>query len=137
MPSFLPFARLYRIYWPLALASLYTTYSVGRVSCIDPFRIPANLSRYFNISGLGGLQCAFLIAFKQLVPEHTVTLFRSPIKIRVKVLLFQGRSLIVALPRTVPVHRSLDSTLPRNVRILTISPHHLHDSLDLPPLLQT
>lgn len=41
--------------------------------------------RFMNISGLGGLQCAFLIAFKQLVPEHTVTLFRSPLKIRVKV----------------------------------------------------
>ena len=38
-----------------------------------------------DISGLAGLQCSYLIAFKQLVPEHTVTLFRSPLKIRVKV----------------------------------------------------
>lgn len=43
------------------------------------------ISRFMNISGLAGLQCAFLIAFKQLVPEHTVTLFRSPLKMRVKV----------------------------------------------------
>src|SRR5271154_4429247 len=44
-----------------------------------------NSCRFMNISGLGGLQSAYLIAFKQLVPEHTVTLFRSPIKLRVKV----------------------------------------------------
>ncbi|KAL9001305.1 MAG: hypothetical protein Q9169_000196 [Polycauliona sp. 2 TL-2023] len=36
------------------------------------------------IQGSVALQGAFLVAFKQLVPEHTVTLLRGAIKIRVK-----------------------------------------------------
>ncbi|KAL8718709.1 MAG: hypothetical protein Q9225_004190 [Loekoesia sp. 1 TL-2023] len=36
------------------------------------------------IQGSVALQAAFLIAFKQLVPEHTVTILRGAIKIRVK-----------------------------------------------------
>ncbi|KAF1808829.1 DUF1751-domain-containing protein [Eremomyces bilateralis CBS 781.70] len=37
-----------------------------------------------TISGTAALQAAFLVAFKQLVPEHTVSLFRSLLRIRVK-----------------------------------------------------
>ncbi|PNS16700.1 hypothetical protein CAC42_4664 [Sphaceloma murrayae] len=37
-----------------------------------------------TIHGAIGLEAAFLVAFKQLVPEHTVSLFRSFIRIRVK-----------------------------------------------------
>lgn len=37
-----------------------------------------------NICGGTALQAGFLVAFKQLVPEHTVTLFRGILKIRVK-----------------------------------------------------
>ena len=36
------------------------------------------------IQGSVALQAAFLVAFKQLVPEHTVTIFKGAIKIRVK-----------------------------------------------------
>lgn len=37
-----------------------------------------------TIHGAIGLEAAFLVAFKQLVPEHTVSLFKSLIRIRVK-----------------------------------------------------
>ncbi|THV98573.1 DUF1751-domain-containing protein [Aureobasidium pullulans] len=36
------------------------------------------------INGNVSLEAAFLVAFKQLVPEHTVSLFRATIRIRVK-----------------------------------------------------
>ncbi|KAI4761524.1 DUF1751-domain-containing protein [Aureobasidium sp. EXF-3400] len=36
------------------------------------------------INGNVALEAAFLVAFKQLVPEHTVSLFRASIRIRVK-----------------------------------------------------
>lgn len=36
------------------------------------------------INGNVALEAAFLVAFKQLVPEHTVSLFRAAIRIRVK-----------------------------------------------------
>ena len=36
------------------------------------------------VSGGVSLQAAFLVAFKQLVPEHTVTIFKGMIKMRVK-----------------------------------------------------
>lgn len=36
------------------------------------------------ISGGTALLTSFLVSFKQLVPEHTVTLFRSPLSLRVK-----------------------------------------------------
>lgn len=36
------------------------------------------------IQGSVALQAAFLVAFKQLVPEHTVTILRGAVKIRVK-----------------------------------------------------
>jgi len=36
------------------------------------------------INGALALEAAFLVAFKQLVPEHTVSLFKSAIRIRVK-----------------------------------------------------
>lgn len=94
--------------------------------------------RFLNISGLGGLQSAFLIAFKQLVPEHTVTLFRSPIKMRVKVRTpLSGNSLTTALPRIISVRSSLVSTLPRDIRIIFTSPYRLPRLLDLSPLLQS
>jgi membrane associated rhomboid family serine protease len=38
-----------------------------------------------TICGGVGLQAGFLVAFKQLVPEHTVTIAKGMIKIRVKV----------------------------------------------------
>ncbi|GAB7337116.1 hypothetical protein MBLNU457_g2514t1 [Dothideomycetes sp. NU457] len=37
-----------------------------------------------SINGALALEAAFLVAFKQLVPEHTVSLFKSAIRIRVK-----------------------------------------------------
>ena len=46
---------------------------------------PNNLSpRYTYIQGSVALQGAFLVAFKQLVPEHTVTILKGVVKIRVK-----------------------------------------------------
>ncbi|ORY80906.1 eukaryotic integral membrane protein-domain-containing protein [Protomyces lactucae-debilis] len=39
---------------------------------------------HYAIYGSSGLQAAILVAFKQLVPEHTVTLFKDRIKIRVR-----------------------------------------------------
>lgn len=41
-------------------------------------------SRSTSISGGIAIQAGFLVSFKQLVPEHTVSLFRSLIRIRVK-----------------------------------------------------
>ncbi|KAF3490544.1 uncharacterized protein GIQ15_00061 [Arthroderma uncinatum] len=41
----------------------------------------------FSMKGVGGgiaVQSAFLVAFKQLVPEHTVTILRGLVKVRVK-----------------------------------------------------
>lgn len=41
----------------------------------------------FSMKGIGGgiaVQSSFLVAFKQLVPEHTVTILRGLVKIRVK-----------------------------------------------------
>jgi|SRR5271170_1842064 len=94
--------------------------------------------RYLNISGLGGLQSAFLIAFKQLVPEHTVTLFRSPIKMRVKVhALLSQNFLTTALPRIISIRSSLVSTLPRDIRVIFASAYRLPRLVDLSPLLQT
>lgn len=40
--------------------------------------------RSTTINGALAVEAAFLVAFKQLVPEHTVSLFRSLIRIRVK-----------------------------------------------------
>ena len=42
------------------------------------------LSSWATIQGSVALQGAFLVAFKQLVPEHTVTILKGIIKIRVK-----------------------------------------------------
>ena len=83
MPNLSPYARLSQIFLDLASAWYYTISPPISVCCM----LFLFLSDYrsINISGLAGLQCAYLIAFKQLVPEHTVTLLRSPIKIRVKV----------------------------------------------------
>ena len=41
-------------------------------------------SRWARIQGSVSLQGAFLVAFKQLVPEHTVTILKGIFKIRVK-----------------------------------------------------
>jgi hypothetical protein len=40
--------------------------------------------RFTTICGGVALQAGFLVAFKQLVPEHTVTLFKGIVKVRVK-----------------------------------------------------
>lgn len=42
------------------------------------------VARSTTIHGAIGLEAAFIVAFKQLVPEHTVSLFNSVIRIRVK-----------------------------------------------------
>jgi hypothetical protein len=84
MRSFLLYVLLVRIYWLLLLVCLDTISLDTQVSCTSLLFDDSN-ARFINLSGLGGLQCAFLIAFKQLVPEHTVSFVRSPIKIRVKV----------------------------------------------------
>lgn len=39
---------------------------------------------FITICGGVGIQAAFLVAFKQMVPEHTVILFRGIVKMRVK-----------------------------------------------------
>ena len=44
----------------------------------------ADTTRNTIINGNVALEAAFLVAFKQLVPEHTVSLFRASIRIRVK-----------------------------------------------------
>lgn len=41
-------------------------------------------NRFTAICGGVALQAGFLVAFKQLVPEHTVTLFKGVVKVRVK-----------------------------------------------------
>ncbi|KAK9464882.1 eukaryotic integral membrane protein-domain-containing protein [Lipomyces arxii] len=52
---------------------------------IVAFVITKNANYQFTtISGGLALQSGFLVAFKQLVPEHTIVLFRGIIKIRVK-----------------------------------------------------
>ncbi|RPA97107.1 DUF1751-domain-containing protein [Choiromyces venosus 120613-1] len=49
------------------------------------FALTGNTERSFaTICGGVAAQSAFLVAFKQLVPEHTVTLFKGLLKIRVK-----------------------------------------------------
>lgn len=49
------------------------------------FAITGNVVRSFTtICGGVALQAGFLVAFKQLVPEHTVTVFKGIVKIRVK-----------------------------------------------------
>lgn len=49
------------------------------------YTLTGNSSRASTtIHGAIGLEAAFLVAFKQLVPEHTVSLFKSLIRIRVK-----------------------------------------------------
>ncbi|KAF8252293.1 DUF1751-domain-containing protein [Wilcoxina mikolae CBS 423.85] len=49
------------------------------------FAITGNVVRSFStICGGVALQAGFLVALKQLVPEHTVTLFRGIVKVRVK-----------------------------------------------------
>lgn len=78
------FVPWFLIYLPLELVCCVIIYSDGQGCCRSSSGVEVN-GRFMNISGLAGLQCAFLIAFKQLVPEHTVTLFRSPLKMRVKV----------------------------------------------------
>jgi len=84
MSSFLRCVLLFPIYLLVELVCWDTIYLDMPVYCASSVAGRTN-GRFMNISGLAGLQCAFLIAFKQLVPEHTVTLFRSPLKIRVKV----------------------------------------------------
>lgn len=45
-----------------------------------------------SIHGGVAIQAGFLVAFKQLVPEHTVTIAKGIIKIRVKVCAVLGMS---------------------------------------------
>ncbi|KAL7270005.1 hypothetical protein RUND412_007300 [Rhizina undulata] len=53
--------------------------------CIAAFAVTGDVNWSFTpISGATALQAGFLVSFKQLVPEHTVTLFRTLIKLRVK-----------------------------------------------------
>ncbi|TKX20521.1 eukaryotic integral membrane protein [Elsinoe australis] len=58
----------------LSFITYWIWYSVGR----------NEVRAKTTIHGAIGLEAAFLVAFKQLVPEHTVSLFRSLIRIRVK-----------------------------------------------------
>lgn len=46
--------------------------------------LPNSMCSWATIQGSVALQGAFLVAFKQLVPEHTVTVLKGIIKIRVK-----------------------------------------------------
>ncbi|KAI5800019.1 eukaryotic integral membrane protein-domain-containing protein [Geopyxis carbonaria] len=49
------------------------------------FAITGNYIKSFTtICGANALQAGFLVAFKQLVPEYTVTIFKGIVKIRVK-----------------------------------------------------
>ncbi|KAF3910542.1 hypothetical protein ABW21_db0201151 [Orbilia brochopaga] len=58
---------------------------VGLVVYVIWYAVSGNVERNFtSISGGAAFQAGFLVAFKQLVPEHTVTLFKGIIKMRVK-----------------------------------------------------
>lgn len=58
---------------------------MGCISFISPGSLTDILrDRLAYIQGSVALQGAFLVAFKQLVPEHTVTILKGVIKIRVK-----------------------------------------------------
>jgi len=82
VPNLLAFGACVLMYYAFGSASvLYFPHSRRQTD-----------DRFMNISGLAGLQIAYLIAFKQLVPERTVTLFRSPLKMRVKVPLTHART---------------------------------------------
>ncbi|KAK6359382.1 hypothetical protein TWF696_000542 [Orbilia brochopaga] len=59
--------------------------AVGLVVYVIWYAVSGNVERNFtSISGGAAFQAGFLVAFKQLVPEHTVTLFKGIIKMRVK-----------------------------------------------------
>ncbi|KAI4187682.1 MAG: hypothetical protein LQ346_005452 [Caloplaca aetnensis] len=65
-----PISRAYHVHEPPPLSS--------SEAVADP------LPSFIVIQGSVALQGAFLVAFKQLVPEHTVTILRGAVKIRVK-----------------------------------------------------
>jgi hypothetical protein len=131
MSSFWQFARLFRIVSPLELALYYIISLHLRGSCKSHHDFSHD--RLLNISGMAGLQMAFLIAFKQLVPEHTVTFFRSPLKMRVKVHHF--RLLTTAFSRDIFIRRSMVSAIYRGVCIIITSPHCVPGIMDLPSFL--
>lgn len=63
--------------------------SLTQTDCIDSCAAPAtdssiSLVSLTQICGGVSLQAAFLVAFKQLVPEHTVALLKGIVKMRVK-----------------------------------------------------
>ncbi|KAG8405335.1 hypothetical protein J3458_021996 [Metarhizium acridum] len=79
-----------------------------------------------TISGGISIQIAFLVAFSQLIPAHTVTLFRGIVSLKV--------------PRfPAPLHRHRDSPIP-DASALESSPVAGHiwlpRELDIPPVLQ-
>lgn len=58
---------------------------LDRKALLDPAGSPILTTPSFTtICGGIALQAGFLVAFKQLVPEYTVTIFKGIIKIRVK-----------------------------------------------------
>jgi hypothetical protein len=132
MSSFWLFVQLFRIYLPLELVCLSIISLDILISCTCS-SYDAN-DRFMDISGLAGLQCSYLIAFKQLVPEHTVTLFRSPLKIRVKVRHFND-FLTIAFPRIIFICGSLVCTIYWSLCILITGPYRLFSILDISPFL--
>lgn len=73
---------------------IWGSYEFGRfilVQCIVPDAIAllfysfiVHSASTITVCGGSGLICGFLVAFKQLVPEHTIILFRGRIKFRVR-----------------------------------------------------
>jgi hypothetical protein len=131
MSSFWLFALLFRIYLHLEPVLFYTMSLRLRGSCKSHYDFSHD--RFLNISGMAGLQMAFLIAFKQLVPEHTVTFFRSPLKMRVKVHYFHV--LTTAFSRDIFIRSSMVSAIHWGLCIVITSPHRLPRIMDLPPFL--
>jgi membrane associated rhomboid family serine protease len=73
--------ELAEFYIVIGLATSASIY-LGLVLLFGVTRDAAYL--HYAIFGSSGLQAAILVGFKQLVPEHTVTLFKDYVKIRVR-----------------------------------------------------
>lgn len=80
--------------YPICSALLSTLYGLQSRSAREDCKLISMMSssvdeanayrRNTTISGGIAIQAGFLVSFKQLVPEHTVSLFRGMIKMRVK-----------------------------------------------------
>ncbi|RDW94085.1 rhomboid family protein [Aspergillus mulundensis] len=67
-------------------SSGYALFSSSDEGCTTACTFPADTAPFSVTQICGGIsiQASFLVAFKQLVPEHTVTIFKGLVKMRVK-----------------------------------------------------